>query len=67
MACIYVGTGHVFDACTATYGFHIGRKRLENPYGIKTFTRFELKINPTAPTCSQNDEASVYAHTCGWM
>ena len=41
------GTDLVFEACTASPESHLGHKRLENPYGIKTFTRFELKRPPS--------------------
>ena len=45
------GAGHVFKACTASPESHIGHKRLENPYGTKTFARFgtenkSFRLNP---------------------
>ena len=46
------GTGRVFDAYIATSESHLGHKRLENPYGIKTFARFGAEISPTILTRS---------------
>ena len=61
-----MGAGHVFRACAASPESHIGHKRLENPYGIKTFARFELKINPTVfPVLKMMRHLSTRIHVGG--